>query len=202
MNDRVIDYYFTPVSPWTYLGHARFVAVAERAGATVRVKPCDFGRIFAATGGLPLGQRAAQRKSYRLLELARYRDELGVPLNVNPRFFPVSAEAASLRIIAANDRALALTGACLNAVWVEERDLASEAELDALAVACGLDARALKDAAARDETRRRLDEYTEEAIAREVFGAPTFIPSFGSASGQRFWGQDRIDLLERSLVDG
>ena len=55
-----VDYYFTPQSPWTYLGHARFADIARRAGAEVRVRPVDLGAVFPVSGGLPLGKRAPQ----------------------------------------------------------------------------------------------------------------------------------------------
>ena len=61
-----VDYFFTPVSPFTYMGHDRFVAIAARHGASINVKPVDLGKVFAVSGGLPLKQRAAQRQAYRL----------------------------------------------------------------------------------------------------------------------------------------
>jgi 2-hydroxychromene-2-carboxylate isomerase len=64
-----VDYYFTPVSPYTYLGHARFVDIARRHDAAIAVKPIDLGRVFPVSGGLPLGKRAPQRQAYRLIEL-------------------------------------------------------------------------------------------------------------------------------------
>ena len=85
---RTIDYYFTPQSPWTYLGHARFAAIAQAAGATVRVRPIDFGAVFPVSGGLPLGKRAPQRQAYRLVDLARFSRHLDMPLNPKPKFFP------------------------------------------------------------------------------------------------------------------
>src|SRR5213593_4894681 len=86
MPTKVIDYFFTPVSPFSYLGHERFVAVAKKHGAEIRVKPIDLGRVFPVSGGLPLKQRAPQRQAYRLLELKRWREFLGLPLNVQPKF--------------------------------------------------------------------------------------------------------------------
>ena len=83
-----IDYYLTPISPWTYLGHERFAQIAQRRGAAVAVKPVDYGVIFPQSGGLPLAKRAPQRQAYRLMELVRWRDFLGVPLNLRPKFFP------------------------------------------------------------------------------------------------------------------
>ena len=76
---KLVDYYFSPTSPWTYLGHQRFAEIARRHGAGVNVKPVDYGRIFPVSGGLPLKQRAAQRQAYRFMELRRFREQLGVP---------------------------------------------------------------------------------------------------------------------------
>ena len=95
-----IVYYFSPASPWTYLGHARFTDMARRAGASIRLLPTDFGKVFAVSGGLPLGQRAPQRQAYRLVELARFSGHLQVPMNLKPRFFPVAGDDAACLIIA------------------------------------------------------------------------------------------------------
>ena len=86
-----IAYYFTPVSPWAYLGHERFVRIARAAGAAVEVLPVDYGAIFPVSGGLPLAKRAPQRQAYRLVELRRFSEHLGLPLNLQPAFFPVDA---------------------------------------------------------------------------------------------------------------
>ena len=172
-----VDYYFSPVSPWSYLGHERFRALARAAGAVIRVKPVDFGRIFPASGGLPLKQRPAQRQAYRLMELARWREHLGVPLVSEPRFFPVAADPAARLIIAADivkggEAALDLALALMRACWAEERNLADPATLDAIAAACSLDPAALKEVAVAADAQAKYDLYTEEAIARGVFGAP------------------------------
>src|ERR1700676_4660004 len=84
---KIVDYYFTPVSPYTYLGHARFLEIAATHHGTIAVKPVDHGRIFPVSGGLPLKQRAPQRQAYRLIELERWSTHLGKPLKVKPKFF-------------------------------------------------------------------------------------------------------------------
>ena len=205
--DRIVDYYFAPQSPWTYLGHARFAAVAADCGAQPRVKPVDLGRVFAAAGGLPLAQRPKQRQSYRLLELKRFAERLDVPLNLHPRFFPVAGDIASRAIIAvaavAPDRAMAVAHALQRAVWAEERDIAEAATVDAIVAsimeATGLDVDAIRAAAASDATQARYDANTQEAIDAGVFGAPTYVPRFGVAKDERFWGQDRIEMLADAL---
>lgn len=98
----VIDYYFSCASPWSWLGHERLVALAGRHGASVNAKPVDYRRVFPATGGVPLKARAAQRQAYRLVELPRWRDHLGIALNPQPRHFPVDADPAARLVIAAD----------------------------------------------------------------------------------------------------
>lgn len=203
--ERIVDYYCAPQSPWTYLGHDRLVALAERADAVVHVKACDVGRVFAASGGLPLAQRPAARRSYRLLELARESEALGLPLVTEPRFFPVDGMPATRLVVACADAhghaaALALMGAFLRAVWVEERDIADAATLAGIASAGGLDATALRERASNAATTALVEKNTDEAIEAEVFGVPTYIPRFGRSDGHRFWGQDRLARLERALT--
>lgn len=195
---KTIDYYFTPASPWAYLGHQRFVDIAKRRGAHINVKPVDFGRIFPVSGGLPLAKRAPQRQSYRMMELKRWRAFLGIPLNLQPKFFPPDAAPASLLIIAADRKelgALALAGAIMRAVWAEDRNIADPETLKMIAREQGRDAALLAATAAEPETKALFDAYTQEAIDRGVFGAPTF--AYGE---ELFWGQDRLEFVDRALA--
>jgi len=186
-----VDYYFTPTSPWTYLGHARFADIAQRRGAAVAVKPVDYGVIFPQSGGLPLGRRAPQRQAYRLTELARWRDFLGIPLNLQPRFFPADPISAACVICAAPpEEQLAIAGAFLRAVWVEERNIADIGELTAIAARHGI-----ADAPAAIVRGKAIFECnTQEALTRQVFGAPTY-----ALRDELFWGQDRLEFLDRAL---
>ena len=195
--DKTVDYYFTPVSPYVYFGHERFVAMAKRHGATIAVKPVDLGKVFSVSGGLPLKQRAPPRQAYRLVELQRWASFLTMPLNLQPKFFPVSGDLASKWILAAasDGAALALTGAIGRAVWVEERNVAEPETLAAIADALRLDAAGLAARAAGAECAARYEALTQEAIERGVFGAPWYV-----YRGVPFWGQDRLDFLDRALA--
>lgn len=195
---RTVDYYFTPQSPWTYLGHARFAALAEATGATVRVRPVDFGAVFPVSGGLPLGKRAPQRQAYRLVELARFSQHLGIPLNPKPKFFPVSGDDAAKLIIAVdlNDgtpAAMKLSGAVFAAVWAHERNIADPKLLDAIVGECGLPAKRL-DQSLSQTVQELYETYTQQAIDAKVFGAPSYV-----IDKEIFWGQDRLDFVERAL---
>ena len=192
---KLVEYYFTPVSPWTYLGHERFGAIAKRHGAAIRCKPIDYGKVFPASGGLPLAKRAPQRQAYRLVELERWWKFLGVALNLHPKFFPAPADLASRLILAAPAAAqFGLAGALQRAVWAEESNIADPATLRMIADACGLDGAETLAAAEAPDAASRYDALTQEALERQVFGAPTYV-----FRDEPFWGQDRLDFLDRAL---
>ena len=195
---RTLDYYFAPQSPWMYLGHARLTELLQRTNTEVRVRPVDFGQIFSVSGGLPLPQRAPQRQAYRLVELRRFSEALGVPLNPQPRHFPLPGDPAALLItaVATHDGAAAamrLTGAIGQAIWAQERHMADAAELAAVLSECELDAQRLAQADAADN-RALYAQHTREAVDAGVFGAPSYV-----VDGEIFWGQDRLDFVERCL---
>jgi carboxymethylenebutenolidase len=196
---QTVDYYFAPQSPWAYLGHQRLRDVAKAAGALVRVRPVDLGgKVFPISGGLPLGQRAPQRQAYRLVELKRFSDHLNAPLNVHPRFFPVGGDDASKLIIAVDlllgvQASLDITGAILAAVWAQERNIADPAVLTQLLGEQGLPSQALEKSQSQ-AVQECYERYTQEAIEAGVFGAPSYV-----VAGEIFWGQDRLDFLERRL---
>ncbi|MEB2320780.1 MAG: 2-hydroxychromene-2-carboxylate isomerase [Pseudomonadota bacterium] len=192
-----IEYYFAPHSPWSHFGHQRLAAIAGRHGARIELKPCDLGRIFAVTGSLPLPKRPPARQAYRLVELRRWRDFLGIELNIHPAHFPVDPTAASLAIIAAaaadgERAAYDLAGRLMRAVWAEERDIADEATLVAIATEAGLDADRIL--AGREAAVPTYERNTEDALAAGMFGAPWY-----QLRGEGFWGQDRLDLLDHTL---
>jgi len=195
---KVIDYYMSHSSPWTYLGHERFAAIARAAGATVNLKPADYGQVFAVSGGLPLKQRPVQRQAYRMMELKRWRAHLDLPLNLEPAYFPFDANPAALFTIAAlplgADAAMRLTGAIMHGCWVEEKNMADTGTLVATADATGLSGAELLARSHLPETRATYERFIQEAIAAQVFGAPTYV-----YQGELFWGQDRLDFLERAL---
>ena len=197
---KTVDYYFSPISPWTYLGHSRFAEIARRHGAVVKVKPADFGKIFPLSGGLPLPKRAPQRQAYRLVELKRFSDHLKLPLNLQPKFFPAPGDLAAQFILAAgraggSDAAMRLAGAVQRACWAEERNIGDGETLRALCAEQGLDGVKLAAAAQSDAVTAEYAANTQEAIERNVFGAPSYV-----IDGEIFWGQDRLEFVERALA--
>jgi 2-hydroxychromene-2-carboxylate isomerase len=194
-----IDYYASLNSPWTYLGSAPFAEIARRHGATVNIKPAKFGPIFEQTGGLPLPKRSPQRQAYRLMDLKRWREVRERPLNLEPKYFPCNDLPATRLVIAAKLQgkdAHRLSLELGRALWEREETLTDPATLASSAERAGLDAAALRAAGPSDaELDALLEQYTQEALKAGVFGAPSYV----LPSGEIFWGQDRLELLDRAL---
>ena len=195
-----VDYYFAPQSPWAYLGHQRFQNILKKSGASVRLMPFYLGgKVFPISGGLPLGQRAPQRQAYRLTELERCSKWLGAPLHLKPTFFPVSGDDAAKLIIAVDmavgaDAAMNISGAVLSAVWSQQRNIADEKTLVELLHEQHLPAACLEQTYSQ-AVHERYESYTQMAIDAGVFGAPSYV-----LAGEIFWGQDRLDFVERALA--
>lgn len=197
-----LDYFASLNSPWTHLGAARLEAIVARYGASLRVCPVDLGVVFPATGGAPVAKRSLQRQAYRMQELERWRDHLSVPIHLKPRFFPADDRLAAQCVIAARETtgdgpAVALAHRVLKALWEEERDTGDPAVLAVLASEVGLNAPALLALSSEARWAECRARDTEAALALGVFGAPSYV-----VGKEVFWGQDRLDFLERRLARG
>lgn len=196
--NKTVEYFFTPISPWTYLGSERFQQIVKRHVATVKFRPCNLGAVFAETGGLPLPKRSPQRQANRLQELTRWSRYLDMPLTLKPKYFPANDQLASRMLIAAQRQQLdcgKLAHALHKITWVEEKDISDPETLKAAADAAGFDGAALLKAADAPGIAAEFERNTKEAMEKGVFGAPTYI-----VGDQLFWGQDRLDFVERELA--
>ncbi len=195
-----VDYFISMNSPWTYLGSGRFREIAKRHKLAVNVKPARYAEVFAQTGGLPQPKRSPQRRAYRMMELKRWRDHLAIPIVVEPKFYPTGEQRAAHAVIAAGLQgrdALALSSEIGRAQWEMEQDIAEEATLLEAGKRAGVDVAAVLRAAQEPaELDAIWEANTLEAVERGVFGAPTYV----LPSGELFWGQDRLDFLERALA--
>ena len=197
-----IDYYASLNSPWTHLGAARLEAMCARHGATVRIFPVDFGTIFPASGGLPLPKRAPQRQAYRMMELKRWRDFLDIPIKLQPKHFPTPETASAACVIALRETmgdapAIKLAHRVLKAVWEDDENPAEPATLARLIGECGLDAAKITALGADPRWLERRTADTQAALDRGVFGAPSYV-----IGEEIWWGQDRLEFVERRLAAG
>ncbi|MDW3206708.1 MAG: 2-hydroxychromene-2-carboxylate isomerase [Alphaproteobacteria bacterium] len=194
---RTIDYFYSHVSPWTFLGHRRLMDIAAKHGATIAYRPITVAEIFPKTGGLPLAKRPPERRAYRMVELKRWSRHLGVPINFEPKFFPADDRPALYLAHAAREAGAdvgELSHAILKGVWQDERNVADWDELKAIATDLGLDGAGLVEQAQSEKIQAAATAECEAALAAGCFGVPWY-----SLDGEGFWGQDRLELLDATL---
>ncbi len=198
-----IDYFFTVLSPWTYLAGGRLEEIAARRGASVHYYPLDVVALFARSGGTAPAERHPSRQAYRAQDLTRWAARLGMPFNLKPAHVPTNPAPAAYAIIAAQAAQSAGAGGdlgglvqgFLRAAWAEQKDVADDAVIRAELAAHGFDP-GLADSGlflGAETYARNL----EVAAERGVFGAPFYIVRETDA---RFWGQDRLDTLDEHLA--
>jgi 2-hydroxychromene-2-carboxylate isomerase len=193
----VIDYYFSVLSDWAYMGGERLELLARRYQIKINHMPMRLGMIYANTGGILLQQRSKQRQDYRVTELVRWSQHLGIPIDLFPKYYPTDDQLSSCMIIAAKQAgadAGLLANAILRAIWAQNRDISDSATLRMIADGLGMDGTALLKAAVEHEIITTFDTFTKEAAERGVFGSPFYI-----FQDDLFWGQDRLQFLEQGL---
>ena len=198
---RSVDYYFSITSPWTYLGHGRFMALLSKHGAIVRVKPVDYGKIFPVSGGLPLKQRAPQRQAYRLVELGALARLSRGAAHGRAEILPGSRRRVGTgghrRRHRERPGGRDAPRACADAglLGVPDRNVSDPETVSAIVPEQDLDPAALGEVAVAADAQAKYELYTEEATARGVFGAPSYV-----VGDEIFWGQDRLDFVDRRLA--
>lgn len=192
-----IDYFFSTLSPFTYIAGLKLEDIASRHGATITYKPIDIVALFGRTGGTPPKERHPSRQEYRLQELRRQAAKADVEINPQPMFWPTNPAPSSYAVIAAQAAGGGELGrlvySFLRACWAEEKDIAQDDVVRECLEAAGFDP-ALADSGLLSGAETYAAN-TEEAVNRGVFGAPFYITD----TDERFWGQDRLVDLDAHL---
>ncbi len=199
-----LDCFYSLSSPWAYFAGPKLQDIVRRHRVRLRFRPYDFQRVVPQTGGIPIRTRPQARRSYHALELARWRDHLQMPLVLEPRHYPQGQHEdpnwnkhAGWMVIAAQQQGLdvqPLSHALLRALWAEERDTARAEVRIAVANESGYDGAALQALERSDAVQAEYESNTVAAVEGGIFGAPIYV-----LDGQRFWGQDRLDFVDRAL---
>jgi 2-hydroxychromene-2-carboxylate isomerase len=193
---KVLDVYWDFSSPFAYLGAVQAEEVARRTGARIAWHPLLLGGLFKSIGTaeVPLATFSAAKQRYILKDLERWAAYIGVPFRFPSRFPANSLRALRVYLALPDERRGAYRDAVFRACWAEDRDISD----DAVLASCIGDADVARDALAKangDDVKKELRRVTEHAAAQNVFGVPTFV-----AGGEMFWGQDRLDLVEETLL--
>lgn len=193
-----INYYFSLVSPWAYMGHEWFLATARNRRLPVNYRPIKLIELFSRTGGVPLKERHAARQNYRFIELQRWQMKRGIEMNLQPKHFPFDPSLADKVIIASamntkfNPGMLILK--LMRGAYCEERDMSQKSEIARILRIANLDEEQIITQAESDEVEAIYQANTDDAVSKGVFGSPTY-----EAGGELFWGQDRIEDMNDAI---
>jgi 2-hydroxychromene-2-carboxylate isomerase len=195
-----IDYYFTSVSPFTWLGHKTLREISGRQGKHVRYRPFNLAGVWEVSGAVPLPQRSPTRQRYRLIELQRIAEFRELPINTRPAHFPTNPALADHCVIALQERGEdpgPFHFSVGEALWSADRQIADEDVLAELLGRARHDASAVLAAAGTDGVAEIRAQNTHSAIAADAIGSPCYV-----YRGEPFWGQDRLELLDAMIGSG
>lgn len=193
---KTVEFYFDVGSPAAYLAWRRLPRICENAGAALAYKPMLLGGVFQATGNQSPMAIAAKGR-YMMKDLERFAERDRTPFSHNP-FFPINtltlmrgATALQMRDEA---RLVPYVDAVYRAIWVDHKNMNDAAVVAGVLREAGFEPAGLLAMANDPEVKERLKAVTQEAVARGVFGAPTFF-----VGECMYWGQDRLDFVEQAL---
>ena len=193
-----VEYYYSVASPYAYLGVKKFQEIVKKYSLEVIEKPIDLvGTVFAETGGTPVPKRHPSRQKYRLIEIERFGKKLNININKQPKFFPpADPHKAALFTIASIKAGLSIDFGkeVLTKLWSEEKDTSQDSVLEEVCSKFKLNFNEIKTLANSEEVKGIYLSNSNDAIAKGVFGAPSFI-----MNKELFWGQDRLDFLEDKI---
>ena len=191
-----VEFYFDVGSPAAYLAWTQMPRIAADTGATIDYKPMLLGGVFQAAGNKSPMEVPAKAR-YMIGDLQRFAERYQVPFSHNP-FFPINtlslmrmATGVQMRDPA---RLVTFVDPVYRAIWVEARNMNDPATVAAVLEAAGFNAPAMEALAAEPLVKERLKAVTQDAVARGVFGAPTFF-----VQGRMYWGQDRLDFVQQAI---
>ena len=191
------EYWFDFGSPAAYLAWTQLPALQAATGATAVLRPMLLGGVFQATDNRSPASIPAKGK-YTFTDFDRFARRYGVPLHTNPHF-PINTltlmRAAVGLQLQGDPRFADYCDAMFKAIWVESLNLNDPATVGAALERAGFDPQALLALCAEPATKDALKAATQEAVARGIFGAPTFF-----VGHQMFWGQDRLDFVKEALL--
>jgi 2-hydroxychromene-2-carboxylate isomerase len=193
---KTVEFYFDVGSPAAYLAWHRLPRICEEAGAALAYKPMLLGGVFQAAGNQsPMNIPAKGR--YVMADLERFARRFQVRFNHNP-FFPINTlmlmRGATGMQMRDEARLVPYVDAVYRAIWVDGKNMNDPGVVAGVLQEAGFEPASLLAMTNDPEVKDRLKTVTQEAVARGVFGAPTFF-----VDGHMYWGQDRLDFVKEDL---
>jgi len=202
---RFVDFYFDFSSTNSYFAAFLLPEICARNNARVNWMPAHFAALFRGTGFDTMAM-TPRKARYLWRDHARYAELTGLPFR-KPSRFPIKTSSALRAALAAGHTSQpddggalreqaqrTISQAIMRAYWERDEDISDRRVIASIASSAGFDGARLIELADAEPARAELAALTEGAIARGVFGAPTFF-----VSSEMFWGKDRLDFVERWL---
>lgn len=189
-----IEFFFDYASTYSYLAHLEIEALATRYAAELVYRPMVLGFVFKATGNaMPAAVPA--KATYMMQDVRRWVRHLGLPFHM-PSVFPTNTIRALRCAVAALEQGtfLAYHHAVMKEYWANDQDIGDADVLASIATSAGLDGPKLIARAEDASVKAQLKANTDDAVARGVFGAPTFF-----IGNEMFWGNDRLQFVAEAL---
>ncbi len=194
-----VDFYFDFSSPYSYMAAEHIDALAAKHGHTVNWRPIMLGVIFKSTGAIPLTEQHPWKAQYAVMDFQRSARMAGLSFRT-PSRFPQAGHHAARIVIALQARAPQLAApfarGVFRALFSKDADIQQIETLAAIGKEVGVDDALLRAAGQDAEVKAKLVANNEEAVRRQVFGAPTFF-----VGDEQFWGHDRMPHLEQRLTE-
>lgn len=192
---KTVEFLFDFGSPASYLAYRRLPALAARTGARVDYVPVSLGAVFKATGNASPASVPAKGR-YTGVDFRRWARRYGTEFNQNPHF-PINTMSLmrGATALIGDTRFMAYCDRVFDAMWREPKNLGDPAELAPVLRQAGVEVGDFQAMVERQETKDRLRATTDAAVARGMFGAPTFF-----VGEEMFFGQDRMDFVEEALT--
>lgn len=197
---KYIEYFYSAHSAFAYIGARRLMEICTANGCKLKHRPMALSPVIEAAGGLPFSSRTRGHRDYFFgREIERWAELRNVPIiNYRPIYHDNPLELANGMLIAAIDLGEdvdKLSHAILEAHWRDDADIADAATLAEVARSIGMEPAKPLEAAKSAPIQEKHKANTQEAISRSVFGSPTYF-----LDGDMFYGQDRLEILERALT--
>jgi 2-hydroxychromene-2-carboxylate isomerase len=189
-----VEFFYDFTSPTAYLAWARLPPIIERTGAKLVYRPIFLGGVMQTTGNRPPGTVAAKAK-WMSADLQRWARRFDTPFTMNPHFpmMTLMVQRAASEWVARPDFEKYLS-AIFKAAWQKQQNIADKETLASIVTDAGFSAADFFAAAESPVNKEKLKATTDEAVARGVFGAPTFF-----VGDEMHFGQDRLDFVEEAL---
>ncbi len=194
---REVEFFFDVGSPASYLAYTQLPRICEQTGTTLIYRPMLLGGVFQATGNASPATIPAKGR-YMFGDLERHARRYHAPFKRNP-YFPINTlllmRGATAMQLRHPERFHVYLDAMFRAIWVDERNMNDASVVAGVLHEAGLDAAMVMAEITDPEVKAALKSTTEDAVARGVFGAPSFF-----VGDTMFFGQDRLEFVRDALA--